>query len=98
MVQLVTLQQVLWQRGQSSLQVAQGEALQWWPTVSQAGPRQSGDTTRFGLIDVSIKFTGFHFDFKLFGFDYVCVYLCLHTFTYMFIEDGWMEDVLFQDN
>lgn len=41
-VQLVTLQQVLRQRGQSALQVAQGEALQWRQALSQAGPRQPG--------------------------------------------------------
>lgn len=42
MVQLVALQQVLRQRSQSSLQVAQGEALQRRPAVSQTGPHQPG--------------------------------------------------------
>lgn len=41
-VQLVPLQQVLWQRRQSPLQVAPGETLQRWTTLSQAGPRQPG--------------------------------------------------------
>lgn len=55
-VQLVAMQQVLRQRGQSSLQVAEGEAVQRRPTVSQAGPRQSGDTSRCPAVrDVSIK-------------------------------------------
>jgi len=42
-VQLVALQQVLRQRGQSSLKVAQGEALQWGKAVPQTGPRQPGE-------------------------------------------------------
>ena len=42
MVQLVTLQQVLRQRGQSSLQMASRETLQRWPAVSQTGPHQPG--------------------------------------------------------
>lgn len=54
MVQLVSLQQVLRQRCQSSLQVAQGETVQWRPAMSQTGSHQPGTNTETGTFPSSV--------------------------------------------
>lgn len=43
LVQLVSLQLFLWTGGESPIQVAQGEALQWRSSLPQAGSQEPGE-------------------------------------------------------